>query len=482
MRGSIRPGASSRRARTFTLVTGLSMVSVLAAGCLGGGGEESAGDPDRNADATEFTLTITSNAIKGGKNSEGATWIEDYVIPEFERIQAEKGVTANVEFAPVGVDDADYKSSLGLDLETGKGADIIDIDGIWVGEFAESGFIAPLDDVVGVEAVSAWDGWGQIQESVQQNASYNGERYGVPTGTDGRVIFYNKDVFEAAGLPTDWQPTSWQEILEAAETIKAESPDVIPLQLNAGTAMGEATTMQGFLPLLAGAGAEIHADDKWQGDTEAVRQVLEVYETVYGTGLGDPTLQQEAKGRDRSFQLFAEGEVGMLLESDYFWRSVVNPDQGVAPMENRDEVVGYAKIPAVTPGAGVGGQDFVSMSGGSARVINPNTEYPQQAWELLQFMNSAEATKEQVAGSPRITHRDDVNAEVLSGDPMLTFIAEEVVPLTLFRPGRLEYVDVSIAVQEATYAVVEGATAAEAAQQYQAALEDVVDAGAIATG
>ena len=34
-------------------------------------------------------------------------------------------------------------------------------------------------------------------------------------------------------------------------------------------------------------------------------------------------------------------------------------------MADRDEVVGWAKIPAREPGAGINGQDFVSMSGGS---------------------------------------------------------------------------------------------------------------------
>ncbi|PJI51634.1 hypothetical protein CTI14_56310, partial [Methylobacterium radiotolerans] len=33
--------------------------------------------------------------------------------------------------------------------------------------------------------------------------------------------------------------------------------------------------------------------------------------------------------------------------------------------------VGWAKIPAEAPGKGVNGQDFVSMSGGSGEIINP---------------------------------------------------------------------------------------------------------------
>jgi multiple sugar transport system substrate-binding protein len=161
----------------------------------------------------------------------------------------------------------------------------------------------------------------------------------------------------------------------------------------------------------------------------------------------------------------------MLFESDYFWRSVVHPEVGIAPMAGRDAVVGYAKIPAQQPGAGVNGQDFVSMSGGGMNAVNPNTQYPQQAWRLLQFMNSAEAVRARLGDSARITQRADVNTEALAGDPMLSFVAEQVLPLTAYRPGLAQYPQVSQALQEATAAVVSGTPPEQAAQQYRTALE-----------
>ena len=46
----------------------------------------------------------------------------------------------------------------------------------------------------------------------------------------------------------------------------------------------------------------------------------------------DKNFQQAAKGRDESFAAFAANKIGILLEGDYFWRSVINPDKGSAPM------------------------------------------------------------------------------------------------------------------------------------------------------
>jgi multiple sugar transport system substrate-binding protein len=457
-------------------------VTLLLSGCLGqqqdGGANPEA---DRNADAKDVTLTITSNSVAGGKNAQGAEWITNWVIPKFVEQQKAKGVNATVKFDGIGSDDKEFKTKISLDFNTGSGGDVMEIDGIWLGEFAQGGQVKPLDELVGKDKVDAWDGWGQVPDAVEALGTFDGKRYGVPVGTDGRVLFFNKKLFAQAGLPADWQPRSWDEIIAAGEKLKA-LPGVIPIQLNGGTVMTEATTMQGVLPLLVGTGKTIYENGKWLGDSQNIRDVLGMYQRVYGSGLGDPLIQQEAKGRDKSFALFAENKIGILLESDYFWRSVVEPTKGVAKMADRDTAVGWALVPARTAGAGVGGQDYVSMSGGAIRVINPKTQFPQQAWELLQFMNSYDATLARLSGTAQLTHRDDVNKQVLSGDPMLSFVASKVLPVTRFRPGLAEYPNVSAALQQATTDVLAGKSPAEAAAAYQQALAKVVGEGNIAGG
>ena len=118
-------------------------------------------------------------------------------------------------------------------------------------------------------------------------------------------------MFEQAGLPADWQPTSWQEWLDAARTIKEKQPDVTPIQLNAGTAMGEATTMQGYYMALLGAGSHIYdfATNKWIVSSQAILDTLNLYKTIYiDEGLGDPRCQLTQDGRNQSFEDFAQGQ------------------------------------------------------------------------------------------------------------------------------------------------------------------------------
>ncbi len=456
---------SAKPRHTLGVLAALTVATLSLAAC--GDSAKPAGE-----DAKQFTLTIADNSIVGGKNSDGAQWIQDWVIPKFIEAQKAKGKTAKVTFVPSGVDDEQYKTKTALDMRSKSGADVLSLDGIWIGEFAQAGYIKPLSDLAG-PTVDQWEGWSQIPEAVQGLGTFDGKKFGIPQGTDGRVLFFNKKLFTQAGLPADWQPKSWQEILDAGAKLKA-LPGVTPIQINAGTAMGEATTMQGALPLLAGAGGEIYRDGKWAGATQQVKDVLDFYAKIYQQGLGDPKLQQEAKGRDKSFELFAANKIGILCEGDYFWRSVIEPKTGIAKMADRDQSVGYALIPAKQPGAGIRGQDFVSMSGGSVDVLNPNSKYPSQAWELLSFMHSAEATKANLAGEARITARSDVNKEVLTGDPMLGFVSEKVLPLTAYRPPLAVYPQVSVALQEATAAVASGKSPADAATEYQKKLEGIV--------
>lgn len=464
--------------RTLSVSALVAVTCLAAAGCLG---QQEESDSQRNAEAKDVSLTITANAVAGGKNAAGAEWVDKYVIPKFVEQQKAKGVNVTVKFEGNGAADEQYKQKVALDLKTGGGADIVNLDGIWVGEFAQAGYIKPLNEVAGGD-VDKWDGWQQIPEAVQEIGKFEGKRYAVPLGTDGRVLYFNKKLFAQAGLPADWQPESWEEVLEAGQRLKA-LPGITPIQLNAGTAMGEATSMQGVLPLLVGTGAEVYSDGKWLGGGKELTEVLTLYESIYkGGALGDPLLQQEAKGREKSFQLFAENKIGILLEGDYLWRGVLEPTKGVAKMADRNTAVGWAKIPAQTPGSGIRGQDFVSMSGGGVRVINPNTKFPQQAWELLQFMNSAEAVKAELSGQARVTQREDVNAEVLANDPLLSFVAEQVLPLTAYRPGLAQYPQVSTALQQATADVVTGRSPSEAAQRYQEAVGTAVGADNVSTG
>ena len=162
--------------------------------------------------------------------------------------------------------------------------------------------------------------------------SYQGKDYGIALGTDARMIFVRKDLFEKAGLDADaWQPTSWAEVLDAARAIKKADPESFPLQLNAGVAMGEATTMQGYWMALLGTGEQVTDENgKWIVASQGILDTLNLYKTIYvDEGLGDQRAQLLGDGRNRTFANFRDGKTAMLVEGDWFYRSVTAPDSRI---------------------------------------------------------------------------------------------------------------------------------------------------------
>ena len=423
------------------------------------------------APAFAVDLDVTCRCVIGGVNSATAEWIENSVIPAFEA--ANPGV--NVRLNQFGGEDAQLTQQLALDFSTGAGPDVSAFDGFLIPSFVEGGLLKSLDEVAGAE-VNDWSGWDALSEGSRALMLYDDKYYGIPLGTDVRMIHTRKDILAEAGIDADtWQPTSWEELLDAARAIKAIKPDSFPLQINAGVAMGEATTMQGYWLLLLGTGESvIDENGKFIVESQGILDTLNLYKTIYvDEQLGDQRAQLLADGRNRSFANFRDGVTALLLEGDYFYRSVT-PEGSEFAVANRDEVQGWAKVPAKEPGKGIRGQDFVTISGGTGFVLNPKTDSPAEAWAFLSFMNEPEQLSAFQALQPRITARTDVE---IPDSPFLTETSQTLLPLTTARPNDPNYNAVSSEIQRMTEAVVSGELSPEEAMaQYKASVTAIVGA------
>lgn len=430
------------------------------------------------AQAEVIKLTVTARAVRGGVNTALVKWLEDIVFPAFKDMMQKAGKDVQVEFIQFGGTDEALKEQYALDLRVGRGADVLGFDGFWIPEFVAAGLVKPLEEIAG-PTMWEWEGWAHIPPSMREILGYRGEVYGIAHGTDVRVIFYRRDLLEQAGIlrpGTYWQPRSWEDLLDTARLIKERLPGVIPLQINAGTEMGEATTMQGWFMVLLGAGIHMYdfEQEKWYGEHPAALDALRFYKTVYvDEGLGDARMQLVPGARARTFEGFRDGKIAMLVEGDWFWRSVIAPGSEWA-VPDREKNVGWAMMPAQKPGKGYRGQDFVTISGGTGFILNPNTKHPAEAWALLSFAFSREMQLEFQKLQPRIRARDDVP---VLGDPVMTAMAEALLPLTTVRPMLPGYPKISYEAQLMTERVVAGImTPEEALAAYSQALKDIVGA------
>ncbi|MBU2574351.1 MAG: extracellular solute-binding protein [Elusimicrobia bacterium] len=398
------------------------------------------------------TVTILENAVRGGKNSRYVEWYDE-VLPGIE-----KKLGIKVKLLTAGIMDEDFKVRIALDIKSKKGADIIGLDQFWIPEFADAGLITPLDAYL-----ETWPGVKHLYDSMRRMGSYKGHTYLIMRDTDVRMLFYHKPCFRAAGIRLPWQPGNWEEIIDAARKIKASRPGVIPLQINAGLKMGEATAMQGFLMLLFGAGGELYDEEKgkWVVESAALRRTLEFYRRIYvKENLADVELQLAGHAREKSFELFQKGGIACYIEGTWFYTSVLKPESSWG-IRDRDERIGWAKMPGSGDKKAPG---FVSVSGGSGLIINPSSPHPELAWKVISELNSSGNMARLFSLVPfSPTRKDIARLPVVQSNKFISKSGEALVPVTRSRPGISEYPEVSFQVQLMTEEVITGKKTVEEA-------------------
>lgn len=405
----------------------------------------------------EMTLTVS---FPGDPRSETV----NALIDAFEEMKAEAGTPVTVV---INEPTEGYNDQLLLDFSAGVGPDVFSISAETIPEFVVSELIMPLDDYV-----AGWDEWSQFPVGMQDMPSMNGSVYAIMYTTDTRVLFYRMDVLEAAGVEVPFAPTSWDEIFAAAEQIKANVPDVIPMEVESGTIWGEGTTMDGFFMLFRGAGGTLldPEDGKWIVESPAILHAFEFYEKMFGEELSaaEPFMEPEPW----VFYLqegLANGDVGMAVVVNVVW-GLYAPD-GPWGIENRDEVLSWSPMPAMEAGAGINGLDYVGMGGGWGWAMSSTTENADLAWEFMQFMSSADSigTYNNLVGG--VPSRVDAPAD----DDHVAMVTEMVMPYQSFRPLSPDYNRVSEQIQIATERIMLGeATAEEAMQMFAEAVTDIV--------
>ncbi len=177
--------------KTPLAVVALAATTALTlAGCSSSGGTGN--------DAGPVTITY-ANFISNGGNEENLQAIVDAFEAE------NPDITVEVTTAPY----SDYFTQLQTDLAAGTAADVFDVDAGSFPNIQASGALAELTDV----DASAY------RTSVLQTYAVDGAQYGLPTSFSDVVLFYNKALFDAAGLtyPTaDW---TWADEKAAAEKL-----------------------------------------------------------------------------------------------------------------------------------------------------------------------------------------------------------------------------------------------------------------------
>ncbi|WP_371576827.1 extracellular solute-binding protein [Streptomyces sp. NBC_01314] len=463
----MRPTAPHPRRSPLRRLLLTAALAITAPGALAACGTGSDSDPD--------TVEVSYKQSTDNQIRVLDTFLAD-VKKQFEKANPGK----KVKLVPIKAPDSEYYTKVQQMLRSPKTApDLVYEDTFLINSDITSGYLRPLDDYL-----ADWKDWDQFIDTAKTAAkAEDGKTYGIPDGTDTRGLWFDRAIFEKAGLPADWQPNNWADILTAARTIKEKVPDVIPLNVYTGKPAGEAATMQGFEMLLYGtedataAGASDPLYDekskKWKAGTQGFKDALGFVETVYKEKLGpevsdalDPNISTRVRG-----ELLPEGKLGINLDGSWLPQDWL-PGSGHAWPE-WSEKLGLAHMPTQngqSPGK-------VSMSGGWTWAIPDKAGNPDLAFEFIETMQSkANARKWYIANSG-IAVRKDVASDpaYAEAQPGIKFFTD-LVSSTHYRPAYPAYPKVSTAIQEAMESVTTGdASVSEAAKNYDEELKAATD-------
>lgn len=445
--------------------TALFSLTALAATSLAACSSGSGSDPDTVK--VSFKQS-TDNSIKVMD-----TYLGD-IKKQFEKANPGK----KVELVPIKAPDSEYYTKLQQMLRSPKTApDLVYEDTFLINSDITSGYLKPLDDYL-----ADWKDWDQFIDTAKAAAKgEDGKTYGVPDGTDTRGLWFSKDVFAKAGLPADWQPKTWDEVLDAARTIKEKVPGVTPLNVYTGKPAGEAATMQGFEMLLYGTGTGSGGSDplydkgskKWITVGQGFEDSLSFVETVYKEKLGpevsdalDPNFGTKVRG-----ELLPQGKLGIALDGSWLPQDWLEGSGHEWPEWSKE--LGLAAMPTQNGQA----PGRVSMSGGWTWAIPAKAGNPDLAFEFVKTMQTkANAQKWYVANSG-ISVREDVadDPAYVDAQPGIKFFTDLVAD-THYRPAYPAYPKVSVAIQEAMEGVTTGdKSVEEAARGYDEALKEATD-------
>ena len=148
---------------------------------------------------------------------------------------------------------------------TGNAPDIISLDNPDFALFSSRGAFLDITDRVAASSVIKTDNYF---EGPLNSVMWDGKLYGVPKYTDTIALFYNKDLFEKAGIAEP--PKTWSELVDTAAELTDPSTNTYGITFSARA--GEEGTFQ-FLPWIqmAGGGYEnvnvpgaVEALDYWK--------------------------------------------------------------------------------------------------------------------------------------------------------------------------------------------------------------------------
>ena len=303
--------------------------------------------------------------------------------------------------------------------------DVIDMDVIWPAEFAQAGYVLPLDRFIEKDGIDL----SEYNKGAISAAQFNGKQWAIPKFIDAGLLFYRKDLVKPEEVPK-----TWDDLIKMASSKKGQD----------GTKFGYAMQAKQYEGLVCNT-IEFVASYGGKFIDENGNVVVDSPETIKGLN----KLVEIAKSNfvpqnvttfaeTETDQAYIEGQAVFVRNWPYEFASANDKEKSKIV-----DKVGVAPLPA-------GDNGSAAALGGWQVGINKYSKHPKEAWEFVKFMAGAEGQKLGAiygGNAPAIT-KLYVDPDVLKANP--TFADKGFVDglnVAVSRPVAPNYPEVSEIIQ-----------------------------------
>jgi multiple sugar transport system substrate-binding protein len=307
--------------------------------------------------------TVTIELSVWGMPFESDLYTKTY-IPEFER----RNPNIKVKFANY----SDYPNHILLAHAGGIAPDVIRENTDFSEGWIHRGLNRPLDAYMdGPDGVNRED----FIPATMAGLKAGGKTYGVPQDINMAGLYYNKTLFDKAGIPYPDASWTWEDLTRVSNLLTVDKdhdghPEVVGLDTG--------WNMFFFRPLVFQAGGQFWNADKTRtvvDSPEAVEALKYMKSLMKRYTLTQSNSTRGGLGPDKFFE---QGRLGMLIDGS--WRT---PSLKTNAPDLR---FGVAPLPRGKRSMTVGSSCFWAISSES--------RHPDEAWKLVKFLSSKEALRQ----------------------------------------------------------------------------------------
>ncbi|MBY8870308.1 extracellular solute-binding protein [Micromonospora sp. PLK6-60] len=314
---------------------------------------------------------------------------------------AKKHPKVTVEFVAQPFDQ--YYTLLGAALQSGKGPDVMLFNG--GGQIRDRvDSLVPLDEYVTAdkERLAGWDAFTK-----------DGKTYAGPVTLQGHPIYYNKTIYQKAGLDPERPATTWDDFVANCAAIGKAGASCFALGNKEGAGI------QFWLSALGSGILTATEYDDWiagkrDWNSPDVKRVFQLWKDAGDAGLNNKGANSTAMFND-SFALFQSGKaahvIGLMSDVGH-WKDF---NEFLTA-----EKLGVMRAPVVTPGT----TPSLPYDGGIGYAVAKWTKDPRVAADLVRSLTSTDALKAFYADAGAIAA--DTTIDVSAGGPAAASIVAEL--------------------------------------------------------